>query len=63
VSESASSESLNTGKTPDDHHMGINEDKVSDKTRLRRAVPLKLGISKDETDSGEQLPFTVEQAF
>lgn len=63
MSESASSELLNTGNTPDEHHIGISEDKLADKTRLRRPAPLKSGISKDETDSSEQMSFTVEQAF
>jgi hypothetical protein len=63
VSESASSELLNTGNTPDESDMGISENQLAISTRLRRAAPLKIGISNDEAESSEQMSFTVEKIF
>lgn len=58
VSESASSELLNTGNTPDESDIGISEDQLAISTRLRRAAPLKLGISNDEAECSKQMSFT-----
>lgn len=63
MAESASSELLNTENNADEYHVGISGDKLAKSTCLRRATPLKLEISNDETESSEQMSFTVGQTF
>lgn len=63
MSESASSELLNKGNTPDERDIGISEDQVANSTCLRRAAPLKLGMSNDEAECSQQMSFMVEQTF
>jgi hypothetical protein len=63
VSESASSELRNKGNTPDEGDIGISEDHLANSTRLRRAAPLKLGISNDEAEFSQRMSFMVEQTF
>ncbi|PNF32372.1 hypothetical protein B7P43_G10102 [Cryptotermes secundus] len=58
VSESASSELLNKGNNPDERQIEISEDRLANTTHLRRAAPLRLGISSDEAGCSQQTSFT-----
>jgi hypothetical protein len=63
LSESASSGLLNTGNTLDESDIGISEDLLANSAHLRRAAPLKLGISNDEAECSEQMSVMVEKIF
>jgi hypothetical protein len=63
VSEFVSSEALNIGSTPGEHHIGISEDRPAISACLRRTTPLKLEISNNEAEFDEQMSFKVDQTL
>lgn len=63
MSESVSLESLNSGSSSGDHHIGINKDQPTISAHHRRTTLLKPEMYNNEAEFNEQMSFKVEQAL